>query len=242
MPNEAQRGALQPRQLKEAVYERLRQQIIDFEFRPGEPLREADLAARLGVSKTPIREALLRLHEDRLVTIAPYRGAIVAGYSREDLRHIYGLRELVEGSCARDAAREAMPADLAELSRIIDETRASVAETDHERTALLLSAFDDLIYRQTRNLYVADIITGLHAHLERIAHLTLRIPGRFSRSLSEHEAIQRAIARHDEDDAEQQMRAHVRSVMADQLDNFVENDGGHRPRAAVPDNRQEQSR
>ena len=225
-------GTLQPRQLKGAVYERLRQQIIDFEYRPGDPLREADLARRLGVSKTPIREALLRLHEDRLVSIQPYRGAIVAGYTRDDLRHIYGLRELVEGACARDAAREVTADDLRDFDRIIEQSRRSLRDSNHDLTAALLSEFDDLIYRQTRNPYIAAIITTLHAHLARIAHLTLRIPGRFARSLEEHEAIHDAIVRRDEDAAEQRMRDHVRSVVADHLGNFVDVDGVELPHAA----------
>ena len=216
---------LMPRQLKDVVYARLRQQIIDFEYRPGDPLKEAELARRLGVSKTPIREALLRLHEDRLVHIAPYKGAVVAGYSREDLMHIYGLRELLEGACAREAAQTASSESLAELARIVRETTAAVGEESEGPTAsALLSAFDELIYQQTRNPYIAALITNLHAHLQRIGQLTVRIPGRFARSADQHEGIYEAILRHDPEAAERQMREHVTSVMVDQLANFTEND------------------
>lgn len=215
---------LLPRQLKDVVYARLRQQIIDFEYRPGDPLKEADLAQRLGVSKTPIREALLRLHEDRLVHIAPYKGAVVAGYSREDLLHIYGLRELLEGACAREAAQTAEPSALTELARIVQETLRAADKPESQASAALLSAFDEIIYQQTRNPYIAALITNLHAHLQRIGQLTVRIPGRFARSAAQHEGIYEAIVRHDQDGAERLMREHVTSVMLDQLANFTEND------------------
>lgn len=215
---------LMPRQLKDVVYARLRQQIIDFEYRPGDPLKEAELARRLGVSKTPIREALLRLHEDRLVHIAPYKGAVVAGYSREDLMHIYGLRELLEGACAREAAQTAAPEALAELARIVRETSQASEEPESQESAALLSAFDEVIYQQTRNPYIAALITNLHAHLQRIGQLTVRIPGRFARSAAQHEGIFEAIVRHDPEGAERLMREHVTSVMLDQLANFTEND------------------
>jgi DNA-binding GntR family transcriptional regulator len=215
---------LLPRQLKDVVYARLRQQIIDFDYQPGDPLKEAELAKRLGVSKTPVREALLRLHEDRLVQIAPYKGAVVAGYSREDLMHIYGLRELLEGACARDAAQSATADALTELGRVVRDTLQAVEDGEEHAAPDLLSAFDEIVYRQTRNPYIASLITNLHAHLQRIGQLTVRIPGRFSRSAVQHQAIYEAIVHHDAEGAERRMREHVISVMADQLANFTEND------------------
>jgi len=92
------------RQLKDSVYLKLRQEIVSARLPPGYLLREAELAARFGVSKTPLREAFVRLEKDGFVEIAPYRSAVVAGYSRQDLREIYEVRELLEGLCAREAA------------------------------------------------------------------------------------------------------------------------------------------
>ena len=82
----------------------------------GYPLREGELAARFGVSKTPLRDALVRLQADGLVSIPPYRSAVVVGYSQQDLREIYEVRELLEGACAREAALTISTDDLAELS------------------------------------------------------------------------------------------------------------------------------
>ena len=109
------------RQLKDSVYLKLRQEIVSGKLPPGYLLREAELAARFGVSKTPLREAFVRLEKDGFVEIAPYRSAVVGGYSRQDLREIYEVRELLEGLCAREAALNIATEDLADLSRLVGE-------------------------------------------------------------------------------------------------------------------------
>ena len=115
------------RQLKDSVYLKLRQEIVSARLPPGYLLREAELAARFGVSKTPLREAFVRLEKDGFVEIAPYRSAVVRGYSRQDLREIYEVRELLEGLCAREAALNIATEDLATLSRIVRESAAAFA-------------------------------------------------------------------------------------------------------------------
>lgn len=226
---EGRADALRHRQLKDVVYERLRQEIIDFTLRPGAPLREAELSQRLGVSKTPLREALVRLQRDRLVELVPYKGAVVSGYSRADLQSIYQLRELLEGACARDAAQGASPDDLAELATIVRKTRQALANDERAEIVRLFYRFDEVMYRQTRNPYITDLIEGLHAHLYRIGQLTVMIPGRFERSANQHEGIYEAILRRDSTEAEKLMRDHITSVMVDQLANFPDEGLGAAP-------------
>jgi DNA-binding GntR family transcriptional regulator len=112
------------RQLKDAVYLQLRDDIISGALPAGAVLREVELVARFGVSKTPLRDALVRLQKDGFVDIPPYRSAVVTGYSETDLREIYELRELLEGACARQAALHIGGDALAELAQIV---RASAA-------------------------------------------------------------------------------------------------------------------
>jgi DNA-binding GntR family transcriptional regulator len=226
-------------QLKDVVYERLRQEIIEFTLQPGTPLREAELSRRLGVSKTPLREALVRLQRDNLVELTPYKGAVVSGYSRADLQNIYQLRELLEGACAREAAQAATPDDLAELSSIIRDTRAALGGGERDAVAPLFNAFDEVLYRQTRNPYIKDQIEALHAHLDRIGQLTVTIPGRFERSAGEHEAIFEAILRRDPAMAEQRMREHILSVMVDQLANLPDEGLGRHPVKATPHHKED---
>src|SRR5262247_3560247 len=95
------------RKVTDWVYEELKSAIVDLRLAPGDPLREATLADQLGVSKTPIREALTRLEQEGLVETTSFKGAVVTGYSRRDLREIYELRALLEGAAARSVSDHA---------------------------------------------------------------------------------------------------------------------------------------
>lgn len=211
------------RQLSQSVYESVRQEIIELVLRPGSHLREAELAQRYSVSKTPVREALLQLKKDGLVEILSYRGAIVTHYTHTDLVEIYQLRELLEGSCAREAAQSMPVDDVVELGRIVRVSQESLADGRIDMLPSLFNDFDEMIYRQTRNGRVVDLLTYLDGHLRRIGNLTVGIPGRLDKSVDQHTEIYDAIAMRDPDEAERTMRHHVRSVLADQVSSFQVN-------------------
>jgi len=199
------------------VYEELKSAIVDLRLAPGDPLREATLADQLGVSKTPIREALTRLEQEGLVETTSFKGAVVTGYSRQDLLEIYELRELLENAAARTAAESMADADRDRLDLICRESRKLKKNHDAAGLAALISAFDDLLFEQVRNSRIRALIENLRAHLTRIGHLTAEIPGRIDASVDEHEKIVQAIAARDPELAERQMREHIRSVRDDQL-------------------------
>src|SRR5277367_2259226 len=115
------------RQLKDAVYAQILEKILDGTLPAGYALRESELAAQFGVSKTPLRDALVRLQAEGLVSIPPYRSAVVVGYSQQDLREIYEVRELLEGACAREAALTISTDDLAELSQLMRGSAVCIA-------------------------------------------------------------------------------------------------------------------
>ncbi|HEU5389064.1 MAG TPA: GntR family transcriptional regulator [Streptosporangiaceae bacterium] len=219
------------RQLKDTVYLLLRDDIVNGALPPGAVLREAELAARFGVSKTPLRDALVRLQKDGFVEIPPYRSAVVVGYSRTDLREIYELRELLEGACARQAAFHISVDALAELARIV---RASAECTSGEKVlagreeelASLLDQFDLVMYAQARNGRIDEMVGNIRGHIQRIGRLTAGIPGRLAKSVPEHQAIYEAIVQRDGAAAETLMRRHILSVMADQLTNIEVTDAG----------------
>jgi DNA-binding GntR family transcriptional regulator len=205
------------RQLKDSVYLKLREEIVSVKLRPGYVLREAELSARFGVSKTPLREAFVRLEKDGFVKIAPYRSAVVAGYSAQDLREIYEVRELLEGHCAREAAVSIATDDLTALNRIVRESAEAHAAGDTERLAALLDEFDVLLYAQSKNSKITAMLDNIRDHVTRIGQLTVAIPGRMGTSVREHQAIYEAIVSRDGPRAESLMRQHILSVMADQL-------------------------
>jgi DNA-binding GntR family transcriptional regulator len=210
------------RQVKDTVHQQLREEIVTGVLPPGTVLREAELTARLGVSKTPLRDALVRLQKDGFVTIPPYRSAVVAGYSRTDLREIYELRELLEGACAREAAFHIGADSLAELARNVQASEACVAgdvvvPERQDELAGLIYQFDVILYGQSRNGRIEEMLGNIRSHIQRIGRLSTRIPGRLARSVPQHRAIYEAIVQRDGAAAEALMRGHIRSVMADQL-------------------------
>lgn len=224
-------------QLKDRVYQYLRKAIIDGDFEIGTALRELDLSSLLGVSKTPVREAFVRLQSERFVELIPYRGAVVAGYSRQDLREIYEVRELVEGRCAARAAlsdddelRRALQHNVRETRKAVKTAKSGKSGDVISKDADVITLFEDfdrLLYAQSNNKWITDIIADLEGHQRRVGRPTAAIPGRIQRSAKEHEQICDAIVRRDPTAAETLMRSHVLSVMNDQLESFVdaESDG-----------------
>ena len=205
------------RKVTDWVYEELKAAIVELRLAPGQPLREGTLAEQLGVSKTPIREALTRLEQDGLVETMSFKGAVVTAYSRQDLIELYELRELLENAAARAAAESMSEQDRARLDQICVESRKLKKGQDGAKLAALISEFDTILFDQVKNTRIRALIENLRAHLTRIGQLTAVIPGRIEASVDEHEQIVEAIAARDPDLAEQCMRDHIRSVRDDQL-------------------------
>ena len=205
------------RKMTDWVCDELREAIVNLRLRPGEPLREAALAEKLGVSKTPLREAFARLEQEGLVETTSFKGAVVTGYSERDLQEIYELRALLEGEAARAAASHASDAAILALRRVVDRSRKLRDEGDLVGLADLLGQFDVIVFSQVTNERIGSLIENLRAHLTRIGKLTESIPGRVETSVEEHAAIVEAIVARDPDEAERLMRVHIASVLADQL-------------------------
>ncbi|HEX6845228.1 MAG TPA: GntR family transcriptional regulator [Actinomycetota bacterium] len=205
------------RKMTDWVWEELREAIIELRLRPGEPLREVALAEQLGVSKTPLREAFTRLEQEGLVETTSFKGAVVTGYSERDLQEIYELRALLEGAAARAAAERSTPATIDALRDVVARSRELRDAGDLVGLADLLGEFDTIVYAQVTNERIGALIDNLRAHLTRIGKLTEAIPGRVVASVEEHAAIVDAIAARDGAEAERAIRAHIDSVLADQL-------------------------
>ena len=116
-------GRHERRKVTDWVYEEIREAIIDLRLPPGEPLREAAISAQLGVSKTPVREALARLEQEGLVATTSFKGAVVSEYSPRDLEEIYELRALLEGAAVRAVAEGASEETRTELQEIVARSR-----------------------------------------------------------------------------------------------------------------------
>lgn len=212
------REKILPAQLERRVYERLRDEIVSGALRPGEQLVEARIAGDLGVSKTPVREALIRLQRDGLVEIEPYRGARVLQPSAEDVHEVLELRLLLECRIARDLAERRPPDVLRALERSVAASREALAAGETQRLLDSLTEFSDLMADACGNSRMAKLLVDLRSVLLLIGSTSLRAPGREARSISEHEAILAAIRAGDADAAERTTAAHIRSIEHDSLE------------------------
>lgn len=202
------------RQLRDVVYESLRDGIVDGGHAVGVTLREMEIATRLGVSKTPVREAFAKLATEGLVRLVPYRGAVVTDYSPDDLDAISGVRQLIEGACASRAAAIRTAEHIVTMQQILDRSEQALERDDTNSVLTDFLAFDEVLYSFTANRWFEELIEMLRAHQSRILRLTVRIPGRMAESADQHRAILRAIIEQDEEAAELLTRQHVASVMA----------------------------
>ncbi len=205
------------RTMTDVVYDELKTAIVELRIPPGEPLREADIAQGLSVSKTPVREALGRLEQDGLVELNSFRSAVVTAYTARDLQEIYELREIIEVAAARSAAESMSDQGLADLGRIASECVRLNAGDGGPELVRLITEFDTVLFEEVGNRRIRAILDNVAAHLARIGRLTTEIPGRIAASVREHELIYEAIERRDPENAERFMREHIRSVRDDQL-------------------------
>ena len=203
--------------LTDVVAGELREAIIDLRLLPGAPLRETAIADRLGVSKMPVREALVRLEHEGLVSMISFRGAAVSTYTRRDLIEIYELRELLEVWAVREAALSLVGDKrdrLVQLMAMTDRYRAAGRKADLERA---IDEFDRFVFEQVTNRRIAALIDNMRDHLVRIGRLTAAIPGRLETSADQHAAIAAALLAGEPDAAEEALRRHIASVCHDQL-------------------------
>jgi DNA-binding GntR family transcriptional regulator len=206
-----------PSTLTDWAYRELKDAIVNLRLRPGEPLREAALAAQLGVSKTPIREALSWLERDGLVEMEVFKGAVVTGYSRRDLDEIYELRLLLEVTAARQAATFLKGDTRRRLVSVSAASRTALESSNSRRLVQLIDEFDEILFDSLQNRRMRVLIGNLRDHVKRIGHLSEQPPGRLAASVVEHERIIQAITAGDPEAGARTMREHILSVQAQQL-------------------------
>jgi len=208
---------VQRQSLEASVYEAVREGIISGELRPGDPLVEAQLSADLGISKTPVREALIRLARDGLVVQELHRRSRVATPTVEDVRQACEVRRWVEGEIAAQAARDAPPELIEQLEASIRDSERSLRRRDTRRWAEAVESFTDTLVAYSGNRYAADLLERMRNILSLIANVSQVAPGRRARSIEEHRAILEAIRRSDPSAADEATREHLSSIESDSL-------------------------
>jgi DNA-binding GntR family transcriptional regulator len=195
----------------------VRDGIISGELRPGDPLVEAQLSADLGISKTPVREALIRLTRDGLVVQELHRRSRVATPTPEDVRQACEVRRWVEAEIAAQAAADAPAELIRRLEASVADSERALKRNDPRRWATAIEAFSDALIEYAGNRYAADLLQRMRNLLSLIANVSQVAPGRRARSIAEHRAILDAIRKGQREAAAKATRAHLDSIEADSL-------------------------
>jgi DNA-binding GntR family transcriptional regulator len=211
--------ALRTRSRADFVYESLRDAIWDGRIAVGERVREEEIARNLGVSRTPVREALQRLHQRGLLVFGAGRGLTVASLSQHQVLQLYAMREILEGSAARFAAQHATAPEIAILWRLQKEL--STAGRDAMTLVTLNRRFHQAIYEAAHNQYLLQTLSVLHDSLALLHSTTFRVPSRRAESDEEHGQIVQAIEKHNPDRAEEAAREHIRQAQRTRFENAV---------------------
>jgi GntR family transcriptional regulator, rspAB operon transcriptional repressor len=207
------------RSLTEQVYDALKREILTARLRPSQPLIENELAARFGVSKTPIREALRLLVQDGWIVVLPRKGYLVRPLSLEDVREVFALRLMLEPQVAAEAAGHRSEALLGRLRQA-----AAVPGGEHSyQTAMLAArAFHLTVAEAAGNSRLSRVLEALLDEVERLLHLMPQLSDQVT-SMVEPAAHERIIAAVDAGDGEQaaaHMRAHLAEVSQILVDSF----------------------
>ena len=176
-------------------------------YKPGERVREVEVAEWLSVSRTPVREALRRLESEGLVVFEPWRGVVVADLDRQQVCELYAMREILEGAAARLAARHIDDAELDLLDLLL--ARADEAAGDPEALAVINKRLHETIYGAAHNRYLNQTLEQLRNALALLRGTTFSVAGRADAAAAEHRAIVSAIRAREPDAAEAAARAHI---------------------------------
>lgn len=178
--------------LADQVFEKLEYDIIVGDYPRGEILTELKLVEQLGVSRTPIREALRRLEHERLIKDTG-RGSVVLGITLEDLMDIMDIRQSVEGLAAYYAAKNITPEELTEIQRISELQDFYYSKKDVERLRQMDDKFHDSIYIMCKRAVICDTLRPLHRKTQRYRKLSITDNQRLADSIAEHKSILNAI-------------------------------------------------
>ncbi|MBL8696844.1 MAG: GntR family transcriptional regulator [Alphaproteobacteria bacterium] len=191
----------------EHAYCRLRDAIRSGELKAGQRLRETDVAAWLGVSRTPVREAIRRLASDRLIENAPGRGLAVTTFDKRQVRELYFVRAVLEGAAAELASQHASDFEISVMRDLLARMRGCL--DDPAETARLNRRFHEAIYESARNGYLAQALGPMSDFIALLPGTTFEVAGRAAAALAEHEEILAAIAERAADRADKAARRHI---------------------------------
>ncbi|NLY48728.1 MAG: GntR family transcriptional regulator [Clostridiales bacterium] len=199
--------------LRARVYNTIRDKILSGEYKENEELKENALASELGVSRTPVREALRQLELEGLVNIIPNKGAYVTGITKKDIYDIYTIRSYLEGLCARWACKNITNAQIEALEEILYLSDFHARRSHFDQLVELDNKFHDLLYKASGSKILDHVLSDFHQYVERVRKVSLSRPYRAVQSSKEHAAIVEAIKKRDGALAETLAQEHMKNTI-----------------------------
>lgn len=199
--------------LRGQVFQEIREDILKGKFKENEELREATLGKKLGVSRTPVREALRQLELEGLVHIIPNKGAYVTGITEKDVHDIYMTRSMLEGLCARWAAEHISEEQIQEMEEVLLLTEYHLNRGNAEQLAELDGKFHEVLYDASQSRILRHILSDFHKYVQVARKRSVKKEDRAKKSLEEHREILNALRTGDADRAEELAHIHILNVM-----------------------------
>jgi DNA-binding GntR family transcriptional regulator len=219
---------LTPRSLEADVFDAIRDMILNGDLSPGDPVVEAQLSAQFGISKTPVREALIRLKRDGLVEAAPHRTNRVATPTDDAIVQACEVRGWIEAQIAARLAADPGDRLLADLQASIEAAERALAAHDDHAYVEAVRSFSTVLVEASGNRYAIDALERLRYVLGLIANVSRRTPARRDRSIEEHRRILEAIRARDPEAAAQATYDHLTSIERDSLEALAHHLGRRR--------------
>lgn len=201
--------------LRGKVFQKIRDDILKGKYKENEELREITLGKELGVSRTPVREALRQLELEGLVKIVPNKGAYVTGISQKDVNDIYVIRSLLEGLCARWATEHITEEQIDKLEEIIllSEYHVSKKKELANQVVKLDGEFHEVLYEASNSRILEHVLSDFHKYVQLARKTSVENPERAEKSIAEHKEILQAIKEQDADKADSLTYAHIMNAM-----------------------------
>ncbi|MCR5431099.1 MAG: GntR family transcriptional regulator [Lachnospiraceae bacterium] len=199
--------------LRARVFAALENGILSGEYKAGDTMNELRLSRDLGVSRTPIREALMQLELEGLVETIQNKGAVVVGVSAQDVEDIYAIRLHIEGFASELATSRITEEELVALEKIIELQEFYIQKNDTDQIWKLDTDFHKLIYEASGNRSLRAMLTNFHNQIQRGRGLSLRAPGRAVKSVNEHRKILEAIKNRDAQKASELTTEHLHNAL-----------------------------
>ncbi len=207
------------RSLRIRVFNAIENAILDGEYKDGDSLNELRLSKELGISRTPVREALMQLELEGLVRNVPNKGAVVVGVTEQDIHDIYEIRIRIEGLAARLCAENITEDELRALEQIVDLQEFYLLKNGTEQIWKLDGDFHKIIYDASRSRPLRFTLSNFHNYIKKARDISVQTEGRAEKTVAEHRAILDAIKAHNGDLAEQLTAKHISNAE----DNLFEN-------------------